>query len=229
MKDFTMIVSLMKWPVGLGVLLLTPAAAFSTFNLIRASGDAGLWTSPFAIGFLASFVFLLLFHRARFIQLWATIDHEATHALFAWLTLVPVREISATDGSMARHNGGRLGHVALGGDNWLISLSPYFFPTAPFVVIALVWLLASEPTSLAGFILGATTAWAVVSTWHETHFGQTDLHQTGVLFAILFLPGANLLCYGALIANELGGPGRTLEFALSAVEITLRWVAIGLQ
>lgn len=56
------------------------------------------------------------------------------------------------------------------------------------------------------------------------HLGQTDLRRVGLGFAVLFLPGANLLCYGAFLANEFGGLRRTLSFTASAAEITVGWV-----
>jgi len=217
-----LLVSLLKWPVALTVAALTPAAALSSWHLALEAFRGGMLVSPFALGFGAAVVFLFLFHRLRFFRLWATIDHELTHALFAWLTLVDVHEISANDGSQAV--GGRLGHVRLGGSNWLITISPYFFPTASVALLLLTWILAAQPTLLAGVLMGMATGWSVVSTWHETHIGQTDLKEVGFLFSLLFLPGANLLCYGMLIANELGGFPRTVQFVASAVEITRAWL-----
>jgi hypothetical protein len=220
----SILVSLFKWPLAVVVALLTPAAALSTWQLLLQAKESEFWFSPFALGFAATFLFLVVFHRASFIQLWATIDHEATHAIFAWLTLVRVYGIRATDGYDASSNGGSLGHVALGGSNWLITISPYFFPTASAGLLACTWVLAAEPTMLASVLLGMATAWSIVSTWHETHLGQTDLKEVGYAFALILLPGANLLCYGALLANELGGPVATAAFAASAIDITLAWL-----
>lgn len=218
------IVTLLKWPLAIVVLLLTPAAALSTWRILVQAREAALWVSPFSAGFAVTVLFLVFLHRTRFVQLWATIDHEATHALFAWLTLVRVHEINASDGHSASASGGRVGFVALGGSNWLITISPYFFPTASVAVLILTWTLAAEPSKLAGVLLGMATAWSIVSTWHETHLGQSDLKQVGYLFSFCFLPGANLLCYGALLANELGGPVATAAFAASAVDVSVGWI-----
>lgn len=91
------------------------------------------------------------------------IDHELTHALFAWLTFVSVRGILASDGSDAGAHEGRVGHVLLDGDNWLILIAPYFLPTASILVLIMVWVLAAEPTILASVLLGVATAWSIVS------------------------------------------------------------------
>lgn len=220
----SLIVSLFKWPTALLVAAVTPAAVLSTWDLLQVAWAEEFWRSPFSNGFIATFSFLVLFHRLRFLQLLATIDHEVTHALFAWLTFVPVHAIQATDGTHAKRNGGRLGYVALGGDNWLITIAPYFFPTAAILILVLSWLLAAEPTNTARVLLGAATAWSIVSTWHETHMGQSDLKQVGHGFAFLLLPGANLLCYGALLANELGGLSRSLLYTVSALDLTVNWL-----
>jgi len=223
MRLASTLVSILKWPMALIVLLLTPATALLSWELLRVAWDAALWLSPFALGFGGMFLAVLLLQRTRFVTLWATIDHEITHAMFAWLTFIPVHQISAGDGS---HSRAQLGHVALGGSNWLILIAPYFFPTAPFLVLVLIWTLAAVPTLFAGTVLGMATAWSIVSTYKETHRGQTDLRRVGFGFSTTFLPGANIACYGAILANELGGPDQTLRFFTGIWNMTLGWIGL---
>ena len=147
-----------------------------------------------------------------------------THALFAWISFVPVYDLWTSDGSGVTGGRTSVGSVRLGGDNWLIGVSPYFFPTASAFLLAATWLLAETPSKTASVLLGASAAWCVVSTWHETHGGQSDLKTAGKFFSTVFLPGANILSYGLLIASEVGGRSRALEFALSAPERTISWV-----
>lgn len=218
------LVSLLKWPLAIAVAVLTPAAAVSFWALLEAAWAASLWKSPFAIGFGGMFLLMLVFHRTRFVRFWSTLEHEFTHALFAWLTFVPVHELRTTDGSYSRRGDSSLGHVSLGGSNWLIQTAPYFFPTASVALIATIWILAAVPTTAASVLVGAATAWCVVSTWHETHKEQSDLQRAGFGFSLLFLPGANLLCYGMLLANELGGPSGAWAFVASPLRITMGWM-----
>ena len=91
-------------------------------------------------------------------------------------------------------------------------------------LIAATWVLAAVPTTAAGVLLGCATAWCVVSTWHETHAGQSDLRTAGLGFSWLFLPGANILCYGMILAHALGGPERAWGYAVSVPETTVGWV-----
>jgi hypothetical protein len=203
---------------------LTPAAALALWDLVKSAYSAQFWQSPFALGFAGMFVFLLLFQQTRFVQFWATLEHEFTHALFAWLTFVRVTDLWTSDGSRASAERPAIGMVLLDGSNWLISVSPYFFPTASVLLIATTWVLASVPTTAASVLLGCATAWCIVSTWHETHAGQSDLKTAGIGFSCLFLPGANILSYGLILANELGGPTRAWAYASAVPDTTIAWV-----
>lgn len=220
----SLLVSLIKWPTAIAVAALTPAAAISFWDLSRAAWEASYWKSPFALGFGGMLVFMVLFQRTRFVQFWATLEHEFTHALFAWLTFVPVYDLWTSDGSGASRERPFVGVVRLGGDNWLISTAPYFFPTASAIVLGATLVLAKEPTVAANVLLGIATAACVVSTWHETHAEQTDLKTAGKLFSVIFLPGANVLCYGSLLAYEIGGPSGAWSYIASAPERTIAWI-----
>jgi hypothetical protein len=219
------LLGLLKWPVALFVAAMTPAGGVAFWALCVEAKGHDTWRSPFGVGFsIAAGVWFLL-GRLRLVRFWCTLEHELTHALFAWLTFVPVLELRSTDGSLQSDDDSE-GHVRLGGNNWLISIGPYFFPTASAALMAAIWALAAQPTTLARGLLGAATAYSIASTWQETHRHQVDLRQVGFAFCWLFLPGANLLCYGMLLANELGGPERALRYATGAFEVTRRWTGI---
>jgi hypothetical protein len=223
-KLIGILLALIKWPLALAVALLTPAAVLTLWDLLKSAHAAKFWQSPFALGFGGMFAFMLIFHRVRFVQFWATLEHEFTHALFAWLTFVRVTDLWTSDGSKVSRERPAVGVVMLEGGNWLISVAPYFFPTAAAALLAATWVLAAVPTTAASVLLGCATAWCVVSTWHETHAGQTDLRTAGLGFSFLFLPGANILCYGLILANELGGPTRAWAYASAVPEVTIGWV-----
>ena len=221
----TAILRLVKWPTALLVAAMTPAGALTFWALCVHAWEQRIWTSPFGIGFLSAAGAWLFLGRLRLVRFWSTMEHELTHALFAWLTFVPVLELRSTDGSLHSDDNSE-GHVRLGGSHWLITISPYFFPTAPAALLLATWALASEPSSLARGLLGAATAYSLLSTWHETHRHQVDLQRVGFGFAWIFLPGANLLSYGMLLANELGGPGGAVQYAAGAFTLTRRWLGV---
>jgi len=217
------LLSLLKWPVAIAVAAMTPAGAVAFWRLLGEAWDRETWATSFGIGFAATVGAWVILGRLRIVRFWCTMEHELTHALFAWLTFVRVIELRSTDGTLETEDNSE-GHVRLAGSNWLITISPYFFPTASAALLAATWALASQPSQLARVLLGAATAFSIASTWQETHRHQADLRRVGFGFSWLFLPGANLLCYGMLLANELGGPERALRYAIGAFEVTRDWV-----
>lgn len=222
------LLKLVKWPVAIGVAVLTPAGAVAFWQLLEEAWRREAWTSPFGIGLITATTAWIVLGRVRIVRFWCTMEHELTHALFAWLTLVRVIELRSTDGTVETDDNCE-GHVYLDGSNWLISISPYFFPTASFVVLVATWMLASQPTQFAHGLLGAATAYSLVSTWQEIHREQEDLKEVGFGFSWLFLPGANLLCYGFVLAYGLGGVERSVHYAIEAFNMTREWgvVAFG--
>jgi hypothetical protein len=79
-------------------------------------------------------------------------EHELTHAFFAWITLVPVVELRTSDVTMQSDDGG-VRHVVHEWGNWLISISPYFFPTVSASLLVATWALANQPSELARRLL----------------------------------------------------------------------------
>jgi hypothetical protein len=62
-------------------------------------------------------------------------------------------------------------------------------------------------------------AYNLISTVHELHRHQTDLQQTGFVFETLFLPGANLICYGTILAFAINGTGEMMSFIKNSLMI----------
>jgi hypothetical protein len=220
---FSFILGLLKWPAAIAIAGMTPACAVAFWELLEQAWEREIWASSFGMGFGVVSVAWVFLGRLRIVRFWRTMEHELTHVLFAWLTFIRVVELRSTDGTLETEDNSE-GHVHLEGSNWLITISPYFFPTAAAVLLAATWALASQPTQLAHGLLGAASAFSIVSTWQETHRYQEDLKGVGFGFSWLFLPGANLLCYGMLLAYELGGPDRAVRYAIGVFEVTSFWV-----
>ncbi|MDO8608859.1 MAG: hypothetical protein Q7R40_20190 [Phaeospirillum sp.] len=195
-------VNLLKWPcAALSVLALAPAAStfYEALKPFWRSANLGV---ALAAG-IGLFLLPILFRR-RLPQFgfWAAFEHEMTHILFALLTLHPVGSMQATDG-----NGGWMTYR--GNGNWLITISPYFFPTVPLLVGGIA-LLFPPALKLAGLsAVGFAIAWHVFATIRETGAHQSDIQKVGISFAVAFLPGVSLLCGGfaiALAAKGASGP-----------------------
>lgn len=201
----------LKWPVALATLVVLPGALSSTLGLARTVlGDPtplGAFCTGLAVYFL---LWWTLLRRPMFGSYFSTLEHELTHALFAAATGHRVVGLRST-----WKRGGRITFVGRG--NWLITLAPYFFPTA---CVAVLLLALIAPQGLRFWIdaaLGATVGYHVTSTWRERHLGQTDVQKAGYVFSLVFLPTANLLALGVIIAFAHGGVRAASDFVRASV------------
>ena len=95
--------------------------------------------------------------------------------------------------------------VSLDAANWLITLAPYFFPTAALLLLLLAYLMPIAVLPWPGFFLGVALGFHIVSTYHETHRDASDLQLVGSKFCWMFLPTANLAVIGLILAWAHGG------------------------
>lgn len=227
------VVFLAKWPVGILVALSTPAMAAATWAILAQGCKTGTLVGPFSISMAATMIVWLWARRIQAVQFWCTLEHELTHALFAYLTLIPVTELKVTHWHRMRVGRGNVvniatdqasGHVLTGGSNWLVAIAPYFFPTASLIVVVATWALAEEPTTFAHVMLGIATGFSVASTWQELHPGQSDLTKVGRAYCWIVLPGLNLAMYGGLLAFDQGGTRLVHEFFLRAYQASMGWL-----
>lgn len=227
-----MVMKFLKWPFGVLVAACTPALTVACWELLRKAWTDERLLSPFFLAWFGTMVAWLALRRMQMIQFWCTLEHEFTHMLFGHLTLVPVTELKVTHHHEMRVSRVEVlevetqqasGHVMLRGSNWLVTLAPYFFPTASAVLTFATWLLADEPSRYFRILLGVTAGFSVASTLQETHAGQTDLRQAGWLYCLLSLPGLNLWMYGSIMALELGGWGLVQQLPADVLVTTLRW------
>jgi hypothetical protein len=103
----------------------------------------------------------------------------------------------------------------VGGENWLITVAPYFFPTISLLLIFVFWLLPVSTLGMGEALIGASFAYHLISTLRETHGGQTDVRRAGKLFCLAFLPTANMLTAGVVLSFSHGGAARLAEFVAS--------------
>lgn len=158
---------------------------------------------PFAIGFVSFAVFWAIFKR--FLQVICTFEHELTHLIVGLLFLkIPKSfNVTFTQG----------GYVEMyGGKNFLVSLAPYFLPTVCYLMLPLVWFLPTKSLPVFFGVLGVSVAFHLFSGWQESHLGQSDLHEAGLIFSGFFLPVANLMFFGAILALVIGGNDKFFGF-----------------
>lgn len=184
-------INLLKWPVAVCLLLSAPALinSYMYFDFFRFK----FYMLGAGILFFIFTLFTAGYATKQNIQI---ISHELTHTFFAFLTLHKV-------GRIRLHPDGSGGSMQLKGHgNWLISLSPYFFPLfAFFYMLIMPFLLEATNSHWTIYaILGYFLAyhWLVVLT--QANLQQTDLSQEGFIFSYIVIISANLFTTGCVLA-----------------------------
>lgn len=167
-----------RWPALLLLLAAAPAAtaclALTLWDMASRPGEivplaAGLalaaWFSRGAAPTTAGWLFVL--------------EHEVTHALFAAATCNRVTHLSAGE-----HNGEMRFE---GPGNWLVYLSPYFFPT--FCVPVLLAMQGARAGWMPAWLvlLGMALFGHILGTARELHLQQADLRRYGRVFSVAMI------------------------------------------
>lgn len=179
------------------VLLILPFLAWgygrATLTVLRQASGAPARFIAFAIG-AALFVPVWLFFYRR-LGFFATMEHELTHLLVGLFFFKAPKtfHVTAEEG----------GAVHLAGSNFVIALAPYFLPTISYLLLPISLVLRREYETYLLALIGFTVAYHVFSTWHETSLRQPDIRGSGIIFSALFLPVANLIFYGGILAFVL--------------------------
>lgn len=188
------IINLLRWPIAILILLNIPALATALTHI-------NFYTPKFyAFGAGVVFYVVTAFMSGADIRSsMQIVSHELTHALFAYSTFHWVGRIRLNPDD----SGGSM--TLRGRGNWLISLSPYFFPLFTFLYMLIM------PALLGAFdgtfekiliyaILGYFTAYYWATVISQVHTGQTDIINEGYFFSGIIIIGGNLLTNGIIFA-----------------------------
>lgn len=122
-----------------------------------------------------------------------TLEHELTHVLFGMLCLKPPRHMLVT-----QESGGEAGFA--GRTNWLISLSPYFFPLTAVALAGLALIVVETLWAGVGKLIFAALGYHFGAVAAELRVGQTDLSRHGNLFSACFILGLGVPICAVLFA-----------------------------
>lgn len=194
------IVQWFKWPSAVCMAMLWPLSLWGLGRLIALTVLSPRFSMvPFIAGVVGfTFLWRRWLHKSRWGSFLITLEHESTHAIFALLTWHSIVGFRASLGQ-----GGEVRFAGTG--NWLIIAAPYFFPTAAILLFLLAFFLPFAGLPWQSLLLGVALAYHLISTYRETHRDQSDLKDLGKLFCWLFLPAANLMVTGLLIAFSYSG------------------------
>ena len=196
MRALDKLIELFKWPVAVYMLLSLPAylQSLSYFNFMN-------------IRYIVLFGGFFLFFISRSMMDGSVktnmeiAAHEMTHAFFALLTLHKVQGIRVE----GDNSGGNMSFEGEG--NWLIVIAPYFFPLFGFffMIIISFFVRMTDTHLLINGIMGFFIGYHLDTVGSQIHEKQTDLPKVSYKFCAMFLPSANLLMLGAMLAFNTQG------------------------
>jgi hypothetical protein len=190
---------------GFGSALLASLARARMSQTLIAFLVGGILFVPVWVGYRRRLPFL------RRLGFFMTFEHEVTHLIVGLLFFKGPESFRAS--------GAEGGEVRLYGNNFVIKLAPYFLPTLALPLLLVPAVLVPQVEPVVFGLLGFVVAYHLFSTAEETRPRQPDIKESGYLFSALFLPVANLICYGTILAFALEsyeGIGRLWTEALGA-------------
>ena len=128
-----------------------------------------------------------------------TFEHELTHAIFCFLTFKSNIRID-----MNPQEVGAMGMCRYtGGTNWLIQISPYFFPTLTIFISLLYLLPISDFYPFLDICIGFSLAYHLKSNYMEfiTSMRGTphaDTQKAGRVFSLAVIPILNLIVFSII-------------------------------
>ena len=123
---FDRVINILKWPLAvLSVLILIPTIKECYRRFIHVLDGVEVLI-PLFIGGIAYIIISRIIVGKKKQGWFSTLEHELTHALFALITFHKINGIQTTS-----NQGGVI--EIQNGNNWLIIISPYFFPHIQFL------------------------------------------------------------------------------------------------
>ena len=85
------------------------------------------------------------------------------------------------------------------GNNFIVSLAPYFVPLFSLVLMALMPLFDSTVNLYACGVLGLVTGYHVISNMQEFSLQQPDIRSHGLIFSTLICLLGNIIALGTVV------------------------------
>jgi len=119
-------------------------------------------------------------------------SHELTHVVTGLFFLQRIQRFSVTKGE-----GGFVEYHGSG--NFVITLSPYFFPLYSILLLIIRLLVTSNILFFIDILIGITLMFHLVCFLKQFSIRQPDIQRNGIIFSFLFVLVMNLLFIAMLL------------------------------
>ena len=133
---------------------------------------------------------LLWLLLGRFLRFFHVFEHEVTHLVTGLFFFIQPRRLIASE------SGGRM---EMYGNNFIVSLAPYFLPLISLVLMAIIPLLDSTVNVYACAVLGLATGYHIISNAQEFSLQQPDIQSHGRIFSTLICLCGNIIALGLVV------------------------------
>lgn len=170
---------------------------------------------PVQLAFAAGGAVYLVIH----LLLWKPIfmhvmGHELTHAFWAVLLGGKIKSFQVSQAG---------GQVTLSKSNFWVALAPYFFPFYTFLILPIYLISLPEFRAVLAFLIGFTLAFHYALTLHSLREHQSDLHELGVFFSLVFVYLMNVLCVVVVLWVICPSVAALPEFAVATARRLAGW------
>jgi hypothetical protein len=125
----------------------------------------------------------------RFLRFFHVFEHEVTHLVTGLIFFIQPRQLVASESG---------GHMEMYGNNFIVSLAPYFVPLLSLVLMVLMPLLDSTVSFYACGMLGLATGYHFITNLQEFSLQQPDIRSHGLVFSTLICLLGNVVALGAI-------------------------------
>jgi len=130
---------------------------------------------------------LLWLVLGRFLRFFHVFEHEITHLVTGLIFFIQPRQLVASE------SGGRM---EMYGNNFIVSLAPYFVPLFSLVLMVLMPLLDSTVSLYACAALGLVTGYHSITNLQEFSLQQPDIRSHGMFFSTVVCLCGNVMALG---------------------------------
>ncbi len=125
----------------------------------------------------------------RYLRFFHVFEHEVTHLVTGLLFFIQPRQLVASE------SGGRM---EMYGNNFVVSLAPYFVPLFSLGLMAIMPLFDSTVSGYACAVLGLVTGYHVITNLQEFSLLQPDIRSHGPVFSTTICVWGNVIALGVV-------------------------------
>ena len=180
--------------IGLFLIPLVSGAALSLFDTGEDFFRVNKNSFYFPIG-IAVYIVIRIFISmlgSSLMEFLEVFYHELIHTFYSIISFKGVRSFFASDS--------KGGEIEISKSNFVIELSPYFFPLFALVFCGLKPFIVEEFQLYIIFLAGLGIGLHLSSVFHDFKFQQSDIERNGALFSFVIVLLLNIIFLGIIFS-----------------------------